>query len=550
MGRYSIKFKITLMLTIIISSLLVLLMILNSTMSEKFYLNGRRKQMLEGYTYINNTIVSYTGGTLGKDEMQDKIEQFASGAAISVIVINSDWTTLYTNCNGEAEMVERLRMSMFNRDVFGKQDSYDNSNIQDDKQQDDKQQPSDDDIKDDDKKFPMKDRNGGSLSINMEQSGIAEKREIIKETDKYTLQKVYDERLSDDYYELWGTLDNGCSIMMRVAIQGIKDNVSIFNKFVTYIGLVVLAAGIAAAYVLSGYISKPIKELSNLAERMADMDFDARYTGSDKGEIGILGKSMNNMSEKLEQNISQLKTANLELKKDIDKKEKLEQMRSDFLSNVSHELKTPIALIQGYAEGLKEGISDDPESMEFYCDVIIDESNKMNEMVKKLLTLNQIEFGDEETVLERFDIVELLNSVISANTLRASQKDISITFSAPEKNMYVWADEYKIEEVVTNYISNAINHCDFDMKIVIRTQRIGDNIRVFVFNTGKHIPDEDIDNIWIKFYKVDKARTREYGGNGIGLSIVKAIMDSLGKECGVMNVDGGVEFWFDLDAKA
>lgn len=97
-------------------------------------------------------------------------------------------------------------------------------------------------------------------------------------------------------------------------------------------------------------------------------------------------------------------------------------MRSDFLSNVSHELKTPIALIQGYAEGLKEGISDDPESMEFYCDVIIDESNKMNEMVKKLLTLNQIEFGDEETVLERFDIVELLNSVISANTLRASQK--------------------------------------------------------------------------------------------------------------------------------
>ena len=260
--------------------------------------------MLEGYTYINNTMVSYTGGTLGKDEMQDKIEQFASGAAISVIVINSDWTTLYTNCNGEAEMVERLRMSMFNRDVFGKQDSYDNSNIQDDKQQDDKQQPSDDDIKDDDKKFPMKDRNGGSLSINMEQSGIAEKREIIKETDKYTLQKVYDERLSDDYYELWGTLDNGCSIMMRVAIQGIKDNVSIFNKFVTYIGLVVLAAGIAAAYVLSGYISKPIKELSNLAERMADMDFDARYTGSDKGEIGILGKSMNNMSEKLEQNIS------------------------------------------------------------------------------------------------------------------------------------------------------------------------------------------------------------------------------------------------------
>lgn len=549
MGRHSIKFKITLMLTIIISSLLVLLMILNSTMSEKFYLNGRRKQMLEGYTYINNTIVSYTGGTLGKDEMQDKIEQFASGAAISVIVINSDWTTLYTNCNGEAEMVERLRMSMFNRDVFGKQDSYDNSNIQDDKQQDDKQQPSDDDIKDDDKKFPMKDRNGGSLSINMEQSGIAEKREIIKETDKYTLQKVYDERLSDDYYELWGTLDNGCSIMMRVAIQGIKDNVSIFNKFVTYIGLVVLAAGIAAAYVLSGYISKPIKELSNLAERMADMDFDARYTGSDKGEIGILGKSMNNMSEKLEQNISQLKTANLELKKDIDKKEKLEQMRSDFLSNVSHELKTPIALIQGYAEGLKEGISDDPESMEFYCDVIIDESDKMNKMVKKLLALTQIEFGNKQVNIERFNLVDVMEGIIKSVQLRAEQENVKIIFENKEP-VYVWADEFQIEEVITNYVSNAFNHIDGKRIIEMKIVEKDGIVRMSVFNTGKQIPENELENVWIKFYKVDKARTREYGGNGIGLSIVKAIADSMNKKCGVFNHEDGVEFWFELDGKA
>lgn len=549
MGRHSIKFKITLMLTIIISSLLVLLMILNSTMSEKFYLNGRRKQMLEGYTYINNTMVSYTGGTLGKDEMQDKIEQFASGAAISVIVINSDWTTLYTNCNGEAEMVERLRMSMFNRDVFGKQDSYDNSNIQDDKQQDDKQQPSDDDIKDDGKKFPMKDRNGGSLSINMEQSGIAEKREIIKETDKYTLQKVYDERLSDDYYELWGTLDNGCSIMMRVAIQGIKDNVSIFNKFVTYIGLVVLAAGIAAAYVLSGYISKPIKELSNLAERMADMDFDARYTGSDKGEIGILGKSMNNMSEKLEQNISQLKTANLELKKDIDKKEKLEQMRSDFLSNVSHELKTPIALIQGYAEGLKEGISDDPESMEFYCDVIIDESDKMNKMVKKLLALTQIEFGNKQVNIERFNLVDVMEGIIKSVQLRAEQENVKIIFENKEP-VYVWADEFQIEEVITNYVSNAFNHIDGKRIIEMKIVEKDGIVRMSVFNTGKQIPENELENVWIKFYKVDKARTREYGGNGIGLSIVKAIADSMNKKCGVFNHEDGVEFWFELDGKA
>ena len=294
--------------------------------------------------------------------------------------------------------------------------------------------------------------------------------------------------------------------------------------------------GVIAAYIFSSYITKPIQQLSDIAERMSNLDFDVKYHGKDKSEIGVLGNSMNNMSKKLEENISQLKSANKELQRDIDRKVKMEEVRTEFLSNVSHELKTPIALIQGYAEGLKEGISDDPESMDFYCGVIIDEAGKMNNMVKKLLTLNQIEFGNEELVMERFDIIELITSIVNANELRASQKGIRI--------------EYKIEEVVTNYITNAINHCDFENRIEVSVERIGDDVRVHVFNTGKNIPEEDIPNIWQKFYKVDKARTREYGGNGIGLSIVKAIMDSYGKGFGVINKSNGVEFWFDLDGKA
>ena len=228
----------------------------------------------------------------------------------------------------------------------------------------------------------------------------------------------------------------------------------------------------------------------------------------------------------------------------------LDDSKNEFVSNVSHELKTPIALIQGYAEGLKEGISDDPESMDFYCDVIIDEAGKMNNMVKKLLTLNQIEFGNEELVMERFDIIELITSIVNANELRASQKGIQIEFNQRDEQIDVWSDEYKIEEVVTNYITNAINHCDFEKRIEVSVERVGDDVRVHVFNTGKNIPEEDIPNIWQKFYKVDKARTREYGGNGIGLSIVKAIMDSYGKGFGVINKSNGVEFWFDLDGKA
>ena len=253
------------------------------------------------------------------------------------------------------------------------------------------------------------------------------------------------------------------------------------------------------------------------------------------------------MSEELERTISELKTANNELQKDIEKKIQIDEMRKEFLSNVSHELKTPIALIQGYAEGLQECINDDPESREFYCDVIIDEAGKMNNMVKKLLSLNQLEFGNDQVTMERFNITELIRGVVQSSQLLASQKEADLRFV--QKNpVYVWGDEFKIEEVITNYVSNALNHVDYDKKIEVKIIQKGKLIRVSVFNTGEPIPQEDLDKIWIKFYKVDKARTREYGGSGIGLSIVKAIMDSMNQKCGVINYDNGVEFWFELQS--
>ncbi|MDE6907975.1 MAG: HAMP domain-containing histidine kinase, partial [Lachnospiraceae bacterium] len=244
--------------------------------------------------------------------------------------------------------------------------------------------------------------------------------------------------------------------------------------------------------------------------------------------------------------ISELKTANNELQRDIEQKTQIDEMRKEFLSNVSHELKTPIALIQGYAEGLKECINDDDESREFYCDVIMDESKKMNTMVKKLLTLNQLEFGNDAVVMERFELTSLIRGVIQSAKILAQQKGARMIFDEPG-TVYVWADEFKIEEVVTNYISNAVNHVDFDKVIDVKVRKENGKVRVSVFNTGKPIPEEDLDKIWIKFYKVDKARTREYGGSGIGLSIVKAVMDSMNQECGVINYDNGVEFWFELD---
>ena len=184
---------------------------------------------------------------------------------------------------------------------------------------------------------------------------------------------------------------------------------------------------------------------------------------------------------------------------------------------------------------------------EFYCEVIIDEANKMNQMVKKLLTLNQLEFGNDQVNMERFDIISVIKGVVQSYKIISEQSNVQIMCNQNEA-MYVWGDEFKVEEVLTNYITNAMNHVKYEKKIDIRCEYIGDRVKITVFNTGDKIPDEDLDKVWIKFFKVDKARTREYGGNGIGLSIVKAIMESMNQECGVRNYDNGVAFWFTLEA--
>lgn len=546
MKIHSIKFKITLLLVVTVTCLVAMLIGFNSFFSEKVYMNRKQKSMVSSYENVNDIMQKYTDSQIDKDTMCADMENISTAKGISVLVVDSSWCTIYVSTQGDDSMIERLRMSIFNGDIFKNSGTSEKApepkNPADDSVTDN---PADaDDKKDHKKRFDD--------IIDMSGTSLVENRTIISSNDKYTLQKVYDERLGDYYLEIWGTLDNGYSIILRTPIQGIKDNVNISTTLIKYVGGAILIVGIISAFVVSTYITRPIKQLSDIAERMSEMDFDARYEGSDKGEIGLLGKSMNNMSEKLEHNIAELKKANLELKKDIDKKEKLEIMRTDFLSNVSHELKTPIALIQGYAEGLKEGITDDPESMGFYCDVIMDEANKMNTMVKRLLTLNQIEFGNDEPDMERFNINELIASVVDANAIRAGQKNMSIVFDNRNEQNFVWADEYKTEEVLTNYISNALNHCDGKQAIEVRTSKSEDvaTLTVTVYNSGRNIAEEDLERIWEKFYKTDKARTREYGGNGIGLSIVKAIMESMGQEYGVRNVSDGVEFWFTLDCKS
>ena len=370
---------------------------------------------------------------------------------------------------------------------------------------------------------------------------------VVEKTNDYNLLYTKDESNKIYHYELVSQLPNDSDLVVRLSVENFKESLSITNKF--YIGLLIALIVVITILmiILTRRYTIPMLQLASISKKMSELDFDVRYEGKHNDELGVLGDSMNEMSEKLETTITELKSANLELEKDIKQKEEVDELRKEFISNVSHELKTPIALIQGYAEGLNEGISDNPDDIKYYSEVIMDESNKLNKMVGQLLSLNQIEFGSVKLNLERFDIVEVINALISRRQILTEKKDVEIKVEAPDKQ-FVWGDEFYIEEVITNYLNNAINHVD--ERHIIKVQVVENNgiVRVSVFNSGKPIPADELENIWVKFYKIDKARTREYGGSGIGLSIVKAIMDNHDKDFGVVNHEDGVEFWFELDA--
>ncbi len=282
---------------------------------------------------------------------------------------------------------------------------------------------------------------------------------------------------------------------------------------------------------------------------MSKLDFSKKYQTTDADdEINNLGKSINLMSDKLESTIKQLRETNKELEKDIEEKSQIDEMRKQFISDVSHELKTPIALIQGYSEGLIENVNTDEESRKFYAEVILDEAEKMDALVKQLLELMKLEYGKRKFNNTEFDIVELIKEVIRRCDVMIKEKEIDVELNEI-KPVYITADSFYIDQVVTNYITNAIKHAEKvngEKKIIINIdEKNNDKVRVRVFNTGEKIPEIELDRIWKRFYKVDSSRNRENGGTGIGLALVKAIMNNYHNDYGIQNKEDGVEFYFE-----
>ena len=483
--RHSIRRQFALIFIGLMAGSVLLCWFLNTMFLEEYYIRSKTKVIMDAYQTIS---LAANSASYSTNEFEEKLNDICGVYNITVYVMDSNSSAQYVSRNGGWELRNRLFGYLFG-------------------------QPSD-------------------------------VRRVMEENGDYVVQTV--QVSGDEYVEMYGRLSSGISFIMQTPLESIRESVKVANQFLGYVGIFATVAGGSIIWLISRKITAPILELNRISEKMVHLDFEAKYSGGASGEIDLLGKNINMLSESLEESISELKTANNELQKDIEKKERIDEMRKEFLANVSHELKTPIALIQGYAEGLSEGINDDPESRTFYCEVIMDEAAKMNNMVKKLLTLNQLEFGNEPVAMERFDIVALVSNYIQSAGILTKQNGIQIRMEERDP-IYVWGDECKVEEVIMNYFSNAVNHCGGEKKIIISFEEREDKVKIGVFNTGLPIPEESIPHLWEKFYKVDKARTREYGGSGVGLSIVKAIMESMNQSYGVENYSNGVLFWIELE---
>lgn len=530
-----VKLSVILMATVLVT--MIISVVVNKFFLVDYYISGKQKALVGAFNQINqmyNTFGIYdeTESSDAGDETEngvgDSYQWFGQGGIVSLkdfVDFELSMEQLSQNNN-----IGILLYRIQNKRVINQKTVYDMQVL-----------------------FSSSGNNSSnesdveSFAIYRDYIQSENRTEISSESETYALQKVYVKRMNSSYIYLIGNLDNGDYIMLRASIESIQESAQISSQFFVYVTICVSCVSFLAMLFISRRFTEKILDLAKIAQEMSHLDFAQKYPVETEDEIGVLGESINTLSETLEKTLGELKSANVQLQRELEKKVQIDEMRKEFLSNVSHELKTPIALIQGYAEGLQENINDDAESRDFYCEVIMDEAAKMNVLVKKLLDLNQIEFGTETLTMEHFDIIATIDNILSNAEILFRQKEAVLKFNA-ENSVYVWGDVYLVEEAFTNYMSNALNHVDGEKIIEVKVEKKNDVVRISVFNTGALIPEDDIEQIWVKFYKVDKARTREYGGSGVGLSIVKATMERLGQRYGVENRENGVEFWFTLDA--
>lgn len=361
--------------------------------------------------------------------------------------------------------------------------------------------------------------------------------------DSHSYFETRQEFYANARYIVYGnTLDNTtCEIYYSTEVIKSSARTASWTLFTISVIIFLLLVAVTYTYLKSFII--PLEEINSVTKKITEMDFSHTCPEYSIKELNELSESINALSSSLGITLEDLKNKNLRLQKEYEKEHTLVETRKEFIASASHELKTPIAIIQGYAEGLKYGITDGKD--EEYYDIIIDETEKMNSLVLKLLEQTKYDYGGYKVSLSTFNIK---NAVIKATDSRLKlMENEGITFIFDiDDSFNTYSDESIFSLVISNYLSNAISHCEFEKIIKIKCEEKDDNYRISVINTGKPISQNDINNIWDSFYRSDKAHSRGEGRFGLGLSIVSSMQKIIGQKYGVINGENSVEFWFEV----
>ena len=362
---------------------------------------------------------------------------------------------------------------------------------------------------------------------------------IIKEetlSDGSKMITAEDKVIKREYFIYKFSLNHSATGEVRIQRSLITDSANIANEFIIFVAVCVLLASLVWVFVTARKIAKPISEMNKITSQMSRLDFSKRLDKVSDDEIGQLAQSINVLSESLNLSLKSLKESNAKLKDEIELERSLDKMRRGFVANVSHELKTPIAIIQGYAEGLRLDVQ--KESKDKYCDIIIDESKRMNKLVLSLLSLSRYESGQVEINKNPFDLSALIKGMGSRILEKTQKAQINYSFA---DGLIAFGDDFQIEQILKSYFENAISHVSEKGKIEARITEAENKYTVSVFNTGEQIDEKIMPEIWQSFYKDANSR-----GNGLGLSIVKTIMEVHNKKYGVKCEDGFAEFYIIL----
>ncbi len=349
-----------------------------------------------------------------------------------------------------------------------------------------------------------------------------------------------------EYIVYVSTLENNYTVKAYKMKSPVDEGVQMAIQTVAFtaIGIIFISAIIIRLF--SVRFTNPLKEISAVTQKMAQLDFSKRCPPSRTKEIAVLSNSVNVMSESLQATLEDLREKNKKLQDDYEKEKTLEHLRFDFITGASHELKTPIAIIQGYAEGLTYFVDSDPETAKQYAETIVGETKRMNDLVLRLLEIIRYDSGDYIINRAVFDVHDLVQEWFTREENILAEKQIRYMNTIPQGLMGS-GDAMLLGVAVSNYLSNGVSHIGGERLLKTWCTDTGTAYRISVFNTGDPIADKDIDKIWSSFYRADKSMSRKEGRFGLGLAAVSSIQHLHGQAFGVENMEGGVRFWFDIE---